>query len=81
MVIPAEQSSIKQEVHIHAIPRVTNHLVRMLVMPCVALGAALKTRAAIYHLHDPELIPMGFVLRWLLFKRVVTMCTRPLRNR
>jgi glycosyltransferase involved in cell wall biosynthesis len=71
LVIPADASKVEPGVHIHAIRRVNNRLLRMLFMPWVALVAALRTRADLYHYHDPELVPMGFVLRWLLGKRVV----------
>ncbi|OHB54215.1 MAG: hypothetical protein A2173_02720 [Planctomycetes bacterium RBG_13_44_8b] len=32
---------------------------------------ALRTKALIYHYHDPELILMGFVLRWIFGKKVI----------
>lgn len=71
LVVPTETSKLERGVHVHAIRRVRNRLLRMLIMPWVAMRAALRTRAAIYHFHDPELLPMGFVLRWLMRKRVV----------
>ncbi|MFQ5423540.1 MAG: glycosyltransferase family 4 protein [Phycisphaerae bacterium] len=71
LVIGALRSSVQSGVHIHAIRRVRRRFWRMLVMPWVALRSALKTNARIYHLHDPELMPVGFVLRWILSKRVV----------
>lgn len=71
LVIPTDESKIERGVHIHAIRRVRNRLLRMLFMPWVAMVRALRTRADLYHYHDPELLPMGFVMRWLLGKRVV----------
>lgn len=43
----------------------------MLFTPWSAMISALKTKASIYHYHDPELLPMGFVLRWVFGKKVV----------
>jgi glycosyltransferase involved in cell wall biosynthesis len=71
LVIPASESKVDRGVHVHAIRRVRNRLLRMTIMPWVAMWTALRTRSDIYHYHDPELVPMGFVLRWLFRKRVV----------
>lgn len=71
LVIPCGSSCIKDGVKLHAIPRFKNRLLRMLFMPWVAMFAALKTKSSIYHYHDPELIFMGFVLRWIFGKKVV----------
>jgi len=40
-------------------------------MPWVAIRKALQTKASLYHYHDPELLFMGFVLRWILGKKVI----------
>jgi len=71
LVIPCEQSCTKNGVHLHTIPRVKNRILRMLFMPWVAMNKALKTKSSIYHYHDPELLLMGFVLRWVFGKKVV----------
>jgi len=47
-----------------------NRYSRMIVYPLKLLGFALKNRAEIYHIHDPELIPIGLILR-LLQKTVI----------
>lgn len=71
LVIPAEESKVDRGVHIHAIRRLNNRYLRILLMPWVAMSRALRVRADIYHYHDPELLPVGMVLRWILFQRVV----------
>ena len=71
LVIPAGKSEVRDGVHVHPLPRVKSRLLRMLIMPWVALSSALRTRSVLYHYHDPELIFMGFILRWVFFKKVV----------
>lgn len=47
-----------------------SRLTRMAITPFRALRQALKENAAVYHLHDPELIPVGVVLR-MMGKKVI----------
>jgi len=71
LVIPAKESELRDGIHIHAIRSVKNRILRMLLMPWIAARAALRTKAAIYHYHDPELLLMGFLLRWVFARKVV----------
>lgn len=71
LVIPCEKSEIKDGVQFHAIRRAKTRIVRMFLMPFVAAYKALRTKSSIYHFHDPELLPVGFLMRWLLRKKVV----------
>ena len=71
LVISENESTVRKGVHIHAIRQVKSKLLRMLFMPWVAMRKALQTKSSIYHYHDPELLFMGFVLRWAFGKKVV----------
>lgn len=71
LVIPAEESRVVNGVQLHGIRRMRRRPLRMLIMPWVALGVVVRLRPAIVHYHDPELILMGFVLRWVFRKHVV----------
>lgn len=42
-----------------------NRALRVLLGPPQLLGVLLRERAAVYHFHDPELLPVGFALRIL----------------
>jgi glycosyltransferase involved in cell wall biosynthesis len=58
-------------VRVEAVPaRSTGRLFRMVWETLRVLSRALRANAAVYHFHDPELIPAGLLLR-LLGKRVV----------
>lgn len=71
LIIQAEKPFVKEKVHIHPVWSVKSKILRILFMPWVAMVKALRTKASIYHYHDPELILMGFVLRWILGKKVI----------
>lgn len=71
LVVPCESSQLKDGVQIHAIKRPRSRLVRIILMPWIAMRKALGTNAAIYHFHDPELLFVGFMIRWVFSKRVV----------
>lgn len=55
---------------IRLLPAKGGRLHRMIVSQYQAIGMALRANADLYHLHDPELLPGGILLR-LLGKRVV----------
>ncbi len=49
-------------IRIRAIKRLHHPVKRILVAPVAALRRAIKTKAAFIHLHDPELLWIGFLL-------------------
>lgn len=50
-------------VRIESVQAVQGRMARMAIAPLRLLRKALPLRADVYHLHDPELIPMGLVLK------------------
>ena len=71
LVVPCEKSELREGVQIHAIRRPRSRLVRMTIMPWIAMREALRTKASIYHFHAPELLLVGFLMRWVLRRKVV----------
>ncbi len=69
-VVRNANDEMRSGVHIVAVKPPRNRLERVTVTAFTVFRRALGTRAEIYHLHDPELIPWGFVLR-LLGKTVI----------
>jgi len=57
-------------IHIKALTSTKGRFKRIFFSTFVALKKALQTGAALYHFHDPELIPAGIVLK-LLGKKVI----------
>ncbi len=67
------QSPISEDdrgVHIVGIPKRKSRLKRIFLGPFSAFGASLSTGASVYHLHDPELLPLAFLYR-ILGKKVI----------
>ena len=70
LIAPHHQVETIRDVHIIPFRRFKRRLFRILFSPYVMLAKGLKVKAAIYHLHDPELQITGFFLK-LLGRRVV----------
>lgn len=58
-------------IKIIALPKVKNRIHRMLSLPVKAFILALKQKADVYHLHDPELMPVGVLLKLIEGKKVI----------
>jgi glycosyltransferase involved in cell wall biosynthesis len=63
LVAPHDRDETVQGVKIVAIPRSRQRLQRAVFGTVMALRKAYQVDASIYHLHDPELIPAGLILR------------------
>lgn len=70
LIAQHERSEVVGGVKIVALPKQRNRFARMLGLSWRAFRLARRERAAIYHLHDPELIPVGLLFK-LMGKRVV----------
>jgi len=57
-------------INIRSLPAVKNRARRILILSFLAFFKALGTGAVIYHFHDPELIPVGLLLK-ILRKKVI----------
>jgi glycosyltransferase involved in cell wall biosynthesis len=70
LIAPHDRAETIRDVHIVPFRSFNRRLFRILFSPFLMLTKGLKLKAAIYHLHDPELQITGFLLK-LLGKRVV----------
>ena len=57
-------------IQIYSLINSKNIFVKILILPFLIFIKSLKTQADIYHLHDPELVPIGFLLK-LFGKKVI----------
>ncbi len=70
LIAQHEENIIVDGIKITALPKTKNRLQRMLRLPLRALLLSLKNKADVYHFHDPELIPVGVVLK-ILGKKII----------
>ena len=71
LIAAGAKEEIRGGVHLHEMRSFRGRFRRMLWASCVSLIRALRIRADIYHYHDPELIWVGFLLRWVFRKKVI----------
>jgi len=69
-VVPHEHDERIDNISIVGLPKPRNRVIRMLVTSALAFVRALATRARIYHIHDPELVPVGLLLK-IVGKKVI----------
>jgi glycosyltransferase involved in cell wall biosynthesis len=65
LIAQHEKNETIDGVHIVALPKTAGRLQRMITLPVKAFWLAISRKADVYHFHDPELIPLGIVLRLL----------------
>ncbi len=70
LVAPHTRDEISDGVYIRSIAKNSNKIKRFLFTIWQAYFKALKENAIIYHFHDPELIPIGLLLK-ILHKKIV----------
>jgi glycosyltransferase involved in cell wall biosynthesis len=70
LIAPSDANQLVDGVRIVAVPKSLRRLHRMTKTVWAVYRAAVREDATIYHLHDPELIPAGLLLR-LRGKRVI----------
>ena len=63
LVVSHEKDEVIDGVHIHALPEYKSRIKRVLFGNLKAFFLALKTKSAICHFHDPELMYCGTLLR------------------
>src|SRR5690625_7987400 len=81
LIIPHNKSGIIEGIRVIGLQSETSRFKRMLIATFKAYRHAVKEDANLYHLHDPELIPVGQLLRlWgnkIIFALHDTLQTSP----
>lgn len=73
LIIPHERDEVSENIHIISLPiKFFNKSIfkTYIILPFISLLKSLKINAHVYHLHDPQLIPIGIMLK-LFQKKVV----------
>ena len=70
VIAPGSGDQVLEGIHVRTVARAKSRPLRMTQTACNVAWQALRLRADLYHFHDPELIPVGLLLR-CCGKRVV----------
>lgn len=70
LVITHDKEELVNNVKIIPLPTFKNRFTRIFFKPFVAFYLSLKTKANLFHFHDPELIPIGLLLK-IFGKKVI----------
>lgn len=71
LIAQHEGNTVVEEVRVIGLPKPRNRLSRIFGLTGRAFRLALRQRAEIYHFHDPELLPMGVLLKLLTKAKVI----------
>jgi len=71
LVVQHDKNEIVDGVKIIALPRPRNRFTRIFGLTWRAFRLALRQRADVYHFHDPELLPVGALLKLLTRAKVI----------
>lgn len=71
LIAQHEKDETIEGIKIIALPKAKNRLHRFFGLTFKAFSQALKHDADVYHLHDPELLPAGVILKLLKRKKII----------
>ena len=71
LIAQHDKDELVEGIKIIALPKPRNRLARILGLTWLAFRLALRQRAEIYHFHDPELLPIGVMLKLFTRARVI----------
>lgn len=71
VLLPQADASLSNDISFRRLPAFKSLWLRLLLSHPVALWHCLRIKADIVHIHDPELMPLAFVLTWLTGVRIV----------
>ena len=58
-------------INIISLPKINSRIKRILILPIKAFFKAIKLKADVYHFHDPELLPVGVLLKIFTGRKVI----------
>jgi len=71
LIAQHDKNEVVDGVKIIALPKPRNRFTRIFGLAWLAFRLALRQRADIYHFHDPELLPVGVILKLFIKRKVI----------
>jgi glycosyltransferase involved in cell wall biosynthesis len=71
LVADGKKAELVEDIEIESIQKIHSRIIRLLISPWLLIFKAVKTKANVYHIHDPELLLTGIVLKLLFKKKLI----------
>jgi glycosyltransferase involved in cell wall biosynthesis len=71
LIAQHDKNEVVDGIRIIALKKAKNRIHRILGLSAMLLYKAILQRADIYHFHDPEVLPVGVLIKILTFKKVI----------
>ena len=71
LIAQHDKNEVVDRVKIIALPKPRNRFTRIFSLTWRAFRLALRERANVYHFHDPELLPIGVILKFFTSAKVI----------
>ena len=71
LIAQNKKNEIVDQVKIVALPKEKNRIHRMFILTLKTFWYALRQKADLYHFHDPELLPIGVLLKLFTGKKII----------
>ncbi len=71
LIVQHDRNEIVEGIRIIGLPRPRNRLARIFGLTWRAFWLAIRQKAKVYHFHDPELLPVGLLLKLLTQGKVI----------
>jgi glycosyltransferase involved in cell wall biosynthesis len=71
VVADGKGDEIKDNIRIHDVGKMPNRIMRFMFTPLIMFSKLLELKCTVYQFHDPELLPVGFLMKILTKSKII----------